>query len=97
MYVSSTRCIVHEDLSEARVIGSWAVRRGDRERKEARERPTRMSISGRNKARCWGGSEGRSHVGRRVPETPCGRRERLEASMIVNHAVGDEVEMVRWM
>ena len=55
-----------------------------------------MRRSGRSLERVAGGRSGRSQEGRRVAETPSGRQDVGEASMMVNHDVGVEDERVRW-
>lgn len=79
------------------MAGSWAASLAERVLYEERERPLIMSMSGRSFAREIGVREGRSQEGRRLLETPGGRRSAAEASTIVNHAAGVVVEIVFWM
>lgn len=71
------------------MAGSWASRRGESVLYEVKGRPWRISISGRSFMRVSDGILGRSQEGIRVLETPSGRRDELEASMMVNQHVGD--------
>ena len=88
---------MQEALRSAMVAGSWLESRVEMEEKRVRESPRKMSMSGRSLSRDEGGREGRSHVGRRVLATPGGRRVELDASIMVNQAVGEHEDSVFWM
>ena len=81
------------------MAGSCAVSCAVMRREDERERPWMTSISGRKRDRVDEGSEGRSQEGRRLPETPGGRRSAAEASRTVYQAAGliMVVFIVFWM
>ena len=79
------------------MAGSCAVSCAVIKREDERERPWMTSISGRKRDRVEEGSEGRSQEGRRLPETPGGRRSAAEASRTVYQAAGLVVDIVFWM
>ena len=90
MWIVTPRC-KERRLGVARVLS-------DGRRVSVDVRPSKMRRSGRRRRRWSSGTEGRTHGGMRVAETPGGRELTLVASMMVKQLARSEWMLIdRWI